>query len=101
VDYLVVEFPAGVANFTGEMAAELAALAEVGTIRLLDLLVLHKDDDGVVEAFEIDDLDELPELVALEAEIAEILTAAPLESSCGRTFGRHRSLGRHGEPVGS
>lgn len=79
VDYLVVEFPAGVANFTGEMAAELAALAEVGTIRLLDLLVLHKDDDGVVEAFEIDDLDELPELVALEAEIAEILAAEDVE----------------------
>ena len=79
VDYLVVEFPADAANFTGEMAAELAALAEVGTIRLLDLLVLHKDDDGVVEAFEIDDLDELPELVALEAEIAEILAAEDVE----------------------
>lgn len=26
VDYLVVEFPAGESNFTGEMAAELAAL---------------------------------------------------------------------------
>ena len=26
VDYLVVEFPAGASNFTGEMAAELVAL---------------------------------------------------------------------------
>ena len=62
VDYLVVEFPAGAANFTGEMAAELAALVEAGTIRLLDLLVLQKDADGSVEALEIDDLDEVDEL---------------------------------------
>ena len=75
VDYLVVEFPAGHTNFTGEMARELAALVDAGTIRLLDLLVLRKDDDGTIEAFEVDDLDEVDELVTLEAEIAEILAA--------------------------
>jgi hypothetical protein len=75
VDYVVVEFPPDTANFTGEMAAELAALADAGTIRVLDVLVLHKDDNGEVEAFEIDDLDAVDELVALEAEIAEILAA--------------------------
>ena len=79
VDYLVVEFPANTSNFTGEMAAELAALHEAGTIRLLDLLVLRKNDDGSVEAFEIDDLDQVGELVALEAEIAEILAAEDVE----------------------
>jgi hypothetical protein len=79
VDYLVVEFPAASSNFTGEMAAELAALHEAGTIRLLDLLVLRKNDDGSVEAFEIDDLDQVGELVALEAEIAEILAAEDVE----------------------
>jgi Family of unknown function (DUF6325) len=75
IDYLVVEFPAGEANFNGEMAAELAALANAGTIRLLDLLVVHKDDDGALEAFEIDDLDEIDELRALETHVAEILAA--------------------------
>jgi hypothetical protein len=75
VDYLVVEFPAGKSNFTGEMAAELASLAESGTIRVLDLLILHKADDGTVEAFEIDDLDEADELRGLETGIAEILAA--------------------------
>lgn len=73
VDYLVVEFPAGQANFNREMAAELAALAEAGTIRLLDLLVVHKDDDGSLEAFEVDDLDEVDELRQLETQVAEIL----------------------------
>ena len=75
VDYLVVEFPAGRSNFTGEMAAELVSLVNAGTIRLLDLLMLRKADDGTFEAFEIDDLDEVDELRALEGEIAEILAA--------------------------
>ena len=75
VDYLVVEFPAGRSNFTGEMAAELVSLVNAGTVRLLDLLMLHKADDGTIEAFEIDDLDEVDELRALEGEIAEILAA--------------------------
>lgn len=73
VDYLVVEFPVGESNFNGEMAAALAALADSGTIRVLDLLILQKDADGSVEAMEIDDLDGVDELRALEAEIAEIL----------------------------
>jgi hypothetical protein len=44
---------------------------------VLDLLMLHKSDDGTVEAFEIDDLDEeeAGELIGLEPEIAEILAA--------------------------
>lgn len=73
VDYLVVEFPAGQSNFDGGMAKELAALVDRGQIRILDLLVLHKDDDGSIEAFEIDDLDEVDELRVLETQIAEIL----------------------------
>jgi hypothetical protein len=77
VDYLVVEFPAGRSNFSGEMAAALALLVESGTIRVLDLLVVNKADDGSVEAFEIDDLDQdqAGGLLGLETEIAEILAA--------------------------
>ena len=74
VDYLVVEFPAGRSVFKGEMAAELSALVESGTIRLLDLLVIHKNEDGTIEADEIDDL-ELDEMRELEAHVAEILAA--------------------------
>jgi hypothetical protein len=36
VDYIVVEFPADTADFSGAMAAELTALIKRGTIRLLD-----------------------------------------------------------------
>ncbi len=75
VDYLVVEFPAGASHFDGAMASELAALVDAGTIRVLDLMVLQKDADGSVEAFEIDDLEAVGDLERLEGEIAEILAA--------------------------
>jgi hypothetical protein len=73
VDYLVVEFPAGAANFTGEMAAEIARLIDSKVIRLLDLLILQKDADGSVEALEIDDLDQVDELRVAETQLAELL----------------------------
>jgi hypothetical protein len=79
VDYLVVEFPAGASNFTGEMAKELVALVDSGTIRLIDVLILTKDEDGTVEAAELSDIDELGELQALEAQLAELLAADDVE----------------------
>ena len=75
VDYLVVEFPAGQANFTGEMAAELKALVEGGTIRILDLLIITKDADGTIDSFEVDDFDGLDELRRIETELADLLAA--------------------------
>jgi hypothetical protein len=73
VDYVVIEFPAGKANFTGEIAAEVARLAEAETIRVLDVLILEKDANGDVEAIELDDLDDVGDLRKVETELAEIL----------------------------
>ena len=73
VDYLVVEFPVGASNLTGEMAAELVALAEAGTIRVIDVLILTKNEDGSVDATELSDIEELGELQAIEAQLAELL----------------------------
>ena len=73
VDYLVVEFPPGAANFTGEMAAEIGRLVDANLIRVLDLLVMQKDADGTVEALEIDDLDQMDELRVAETQLAELL----------------------------
>ena len=75
VDYLVVEFPAGKSNFTGEMATELVALVDAGTIRVIDVLILTKNDDGSVDAAELSDIAELGELQAIEGELAELLAA--------------------------
>lgn len=73
VDYLVVEFPAGQSNFTGEMAEELVALVDSGTIRVIDILILTKDADGSVDAMELSDIENLGPLQQIEAEMAELL----------------------------
>ena len=75
VDYLVLEFPAGESNFTGEMVKELLALVDAGTIRVIDVVILTKDADGSVDAMELSDVDELGPLQALETELAELLAA--------------------------
>lgn len=73
VDFVIVEFPAGKADFTGEMAEELVRLVDAGTIRLIDVLILTKDEDGAIEAMELSDLDDLGPLERLEADLAELL----------------------------
>ena len=80
VDYIVVEFPAGASNFTGEMAKELLALVDAGTIRVIDVLVLTKNEDGTVDAMELSDIEELGELQAVEAQLAELLAAEDVEN---------------------
>jgi len=79
VDYLVVEFPAGAKNFTGEMAAELLKLVDAGTIRIVDILILDKNEDGSVDATEFSDIDQLGELQSVEAELAELLAAEDVD----------------------
>ena len=80
VDYVVVEFPAGASNFTGEMAEELVRLVNSGTIRLIDVLILTKNEDGTVDAMELSDIEELGELEALEAQLAELLAEDDVEN---------------------
>lgn len=75
VDYLVVEFPPGVSQFSGEMAEELSALVDAGVVRMLDLLILHKDADGTIEAVEMDELPMVDELRQAETQLADLLAA--------------------------
>ena len=79
VDYLVVEFPAAASNFTGEMAKELLALVDSGTIRVIDILILTKNEDGSVDPMELSDIEDLGPLQAIEAELAELLAAEDVE----------------------
>jgi hypothetical protein len=76
VDYLVVEFPEGHQNFTGEAAEELLRLHDSGMIRVMDLIFIGKGTDGTVMAQELGDLDDMGELARLETELAETLAEA-------------------------
>jgi hypothetical protein len=82
VDYLVVEFPADKANFSGEMAAELTALIDRKLVRVLDLVIISKDLDGALTVDELHDVDasSLGQLRALEADLALLLAEEDLEA---------------------
>src|SRR6478736_6078644 len=115
VDYVVVEFPADAANFSGEMASELASLVERDLVRVLDLLFIKKDLDGSVEAFESHEFDdtEVGQLRQLETDLALLLAEEDVESigaalepgtsargaGSGRTPGLRRSAPPYADPV--
>ena len=65
VQILVIGF--NEAEFTGEIRAELARLREHDIVRLIDLLVVRKDDDGNIEKLQQSDLsqDELEDFGAI------------------------------------
>jgi uncharacterized membrane protein len=56
VDVYIIGFPGN--KFSGRIAPAILELAENGTIRILDLLFVMKDADGVVTTLEAADLDE-------------------------------------------
>lgn len=53
IDFVLIEFDAG--RLTGEAAPALLDLVERGVVRLLDLLVISKDEDGALNAVELTD----------------------------------------------
>jgi hypothetical protein len=55
VDYIIVAFPGN--EFKGEVAPALADLVEKGTIRIIDLAFVAKDEEGDITAFELTDID--------------------------------------------
>ena len=81
VDYVVVGFPADKADFSGAMADELKKLMESGTVRVLDLLMVTKDEDGTVSVAELRDHDDslVGELRSLEADLSLMLAVEDVE----------------------
>ncbi len=82
IDYLVVEFPADKANFSGEGMDELKKLVDGGLVQILDLLFLKKNADGSFDAMEGHEYldDDAGMLRELGAETAEILAAEDVEA---------------------
>jgi uncharacterized membrane protein len=55
VDYLIVAFPGN--RFRGEIAPALAELVDAGTIRIIDIVFVGKNESGDVVAMELTELD--------------------------------------------
>ena len=56
VDVYIIGFPGN--KFTGRIAPAIMALGDNGALRVLDLLFVTKDADGVVTSLQATDLDE-------------------------------------------
>jgi Family of unknown function (DUF6325) len=55
VDYLIVGFPGN--RFTGDIAPAIGELVDAGTIRIIDIAFVGKDEDGNAVAMEVTELD--------------------------------------------
>lgn len=80
VDWIVVEFPGS--KFKGEIAPALADLVDRGIVRVLDLLLIRKGDDGSLDFYELSDLDEseIGSLRAYETVLADLLSLEDVEA---------------------
>jgi hypothetical protein len=74
VDIVVIGYPPD-APMTGEAAPLLLDLVDNGIIRVLDVLFVHKDEDGTYSGFEAKDLDSkgVGDLVAFEGASSGLL----------------------------
>ena len=54
-------------------------MVDRGIIRVIDVLILTKSEDGSIEAMELSDVGDLGELEKLEAELAELLAEDDIE----------------------
>jgi hypothetical protein len=98
VELLVIGFPEN--RFTGDIGPALADLIDKGTIRLIDLIFVSRDDDGSVIAFELSSVDEEirealgplftnPEPLLHDGDIADVGEALDLGSSAAMVLFEH------------
>ena len=69
VDVIIIGFPGN--NFNGDIAPAIMELVDAGTIRVLDLLFVLKDADGVVTTIEAGDLAPETGPAFLQIEVTE------------------------------
>ncbi len=79
IDFIAIEFKTD--QLTGESLPALLELVENGIIRVIDLVIILKDQDGVYQVLEIEEL--APDVLAmfdpLEVEISGIIQVEDIE----------------------
>ena len=67
VEYIIIGFPGN--DFHGEIVPEIAKLVDSGTIRIVDLVFISKDDDGSFVVLEADEDDGVSVFASLDGEV--------------------------------
>ncbi|HEY3992013.1 MAG TPA: DUF6325 family protein [Ktedonobacteraceae bacterium] len=98
LEYVVVGFEGN--HFTGEIWPEIRAIQEKGIVRLIDLVFVRKDENGIVSILEVSDLGE-EDAQAYEAvaaniqglmtqeDIAQVTADLPIRSSAAIALFEH------------
>jgi hypothetical protein len=77
VSYTVIAFPGN--HFQGNIAPEVARLVSNGTVRILDLVFVGKDDEGNTVSLEFDQLDELAGFNDIDGEVGGLVNSEDLD----------------------
>ena len=74
VDVAIIAFDEP--KFDGSVASAIADLVANGTVRILDIVLVNKDENGTVTVLEVTDVDGdgIPDLVALQGDIPGLLS---------------------------
>ena len=80
VELAVIGFPGS--QFSGEIAPAVADLVASGTVSILDLLFITRDDDGTVAGFELSEVDDeiAGPYLELEGEAGALLSEEDMEA---------------------
>ncbi len=71
IEYMVLSYGE---NGLGTVADEMAKLVDSGTIRLLDLALIEKDDDGGIELLDYDEADALAAFTAVDGVVGGLIS---------------------------
>jgi len=74
VDIAVIAFDEP--KFDGSVASAIADLVAQGIVRILDIVLVNKDENGVTSLFEVTDVDGdgIPDLIAVQGDIPGLLS---------------------------
>ena len=80
VELAVIGFPGS--QFSGEIAPAVADLVASGTVSILDLVFITRDDDGTVAGFELSEVDDeiAGPYLELEGEAGALLSEEDMEA---------------------
>lgn len=77
VEYIIIAFPGN--HFRGEIVPAMEKLIDDGTVRIIDLLFILKDEDGNVTSYEFDQLDELAPFATLQGEVSGLVNQEDID----------------------
>lgn len=77
LEYVIIGFPEN--NFTGDIASELAKLVENDIIRLIDVVLVSRGEDGTILAVEIDEDERLSAFLAIEGDVGGVISQEDIE----------------------